>query len=87
MILDGRTIPDRQVLHETLARSLSFPDWYGGNLDALSDCLTSLSQDTTLILRHTDALETALGPYVQRFLRVLNAAEAETPRLTLRLEP
>lgn len=49
-------------LHQELARKLSFPQWYGANLDALYDCLTDLEEDTHLILRrlrHT-AFRTAL---------------------------
>jgi hypothetical protein len=26
-----------------MSRDLGFPDWFGGNLDALSDCLTDFS--------------------------------------------
>ena len=28
---------------EALRRDLGFPDWFGGNLDAVSDCLTDFS--------------------------------------------
>jgi len=28
---------------KALARDLQFPEWFGGNLDALSDCLTDFS--------------------------------------------
>ena len=29
-------------IHEILKRDLEFPDYYGGNLDALWDCLTDM---------------------------------------------
>jgi ribonuclease inhibitor len=29
-------------IHEVLKRDLDFPDYYGGNLDALWDCLTDM---------------------------------------------
>ena len=32
-ILDGETILDKDMLHDTLAAALDFPDWYGRNLD------------------------------------------------------
>src|SRR5512134_3474215 len=34
---------DKEALLEHLAQALGFPDWFGGNWDALEDCLTDLS--------------------------------------------
>jgi len=34
---------DKPALLATVARALDFPDWFGGNWDALEDCLTDLS--------------------------------------------
>ena len=34
---------DKEALLERLATALDFPDWFGGNWDALEDCLTDLS--------------------------------------------
>ena len=33
----------KEAMLAALARSLAFPDWFGGNWDALQDCLTDLS--------------------------------------------
>ncbi|NUT49285.1 MAG: barstar family protein [Saccharothrix sp.] len=33
----------RQAVLGAIAEALSFPDWFGHNLDALYDCLTDLS--------------------------------------------
>jgi hypothetical protein len=35
--------PDKAALLERLALALGFPAWFGGNWDALEDCLTDLS--------------------------------------------
>jgi RNAse (barnase) inhibitor barstar len=44
-----------------LGRQLDFPDWYGANLDALSDCLTDFSwreaQGYIITLSGADALQ------------------------------
>jgi hypothetical protein len=34
---------DKQALMERIALALAFPRWFGGNWDALEDCLTDLS--------------------------------------------
>jgi len=35
--------PGKEALLASIAASLGFPDWFGGNWDALEDCLTDLS--------------------------------------------
>lgn len=35
--------PQKEAMLAGLARALAFPDWFGGNWDALEDCLTDLS--------------------------------------------
>ena len=40
--LDGNVLADAALLHDYLKDSLSFPEYYGRNFDALYDCLTDL---------------------------------------------
>ena len=82
VILDGTTVPTKEALHQHLARELAFPDWYGGNLDALFDCLTAVSEEVALSLDET-ALAEALGPYVQRVGKVLARAAEKNPKIHL----
>lgn len=42
-VVDGADIRDRAAMLAAIAEALSFPDWFGHNLDALHDCLTDLS--------------------------------------------
>ena len=69
-----------------LGKELRFPDWYGGNLDALFDCLTDLREDTVICLENPDGLERRLGAFGGRALRVLREAAEENPHLHLTME-
>ncbi|WP_189057210.1 barstar family protein [Longimycelium tulufanense] len=42
-VVDGAETRDKAAALDAIGRALSFPAWYGHNLDALYDCLTDLS--------------------------------------------
>lgn len=42
---------DRRTVLRGIGRALSFPSYYGANLDALWDCLTDLTRPTALAWR------------------------------------
>jgi hypothetical protein len=53
-------VKSKEELLKTLAEALRFPKWFGGNWDALEDCLSDLSwrdaRGWALILRNFDAV-------------------------------
>ena len=75
LVLDGEKIRSRDDLHKQMAAVLDFPEWYGGNLDALYDCLTDLMEEVNIHILHMSALKTTLGEYAERLLSVLKDAE------------
>lgn len=81
VVLDAQSLESRETLHATLAQALELPAWYGNNLDALFDCLTTLSEETTLTIPDEATLSASLGPYGLRFLRVCRAAAEENERV------
>ena len=70
-ILDGENILNKEMLHDTLAAALDFPDWYGRNLDALYDCLTDLAEETEIRFRNEQALAEHLGNYAGALKKVI----------------
>jgi ribonuclease inhibitor len=71
------TVGSMAELHDLLARELNFPEWYGRNLDALHDCLTSLCEETRIIFIHFPAL-----PFRSAgLLNVLHDSESENEKL------
>jgi len=69
ILIDGA-----ELSHAEIARRLSFPEYYGENLDALHDCLTDISVDTAVIIPHAGAAD-------PRILRVLRLSAGENPHL------
>ena len=69
IILDGAA--GMEAIHDQLAHTLQFPDFYGRNLDALYDCLAEVREDVTFSLRNVHALGRR-GPALQILLQ--NAA-------------
>lgn len=79
LTIDCASMQTKTDFHNKFAQMLHLPDFYGGNLDALHDCLTSLPQHTTLILLHTQALIDNLGPYGRAAINAITHAEMECP--------
>lgn len=81
-VIHGEQIESLAQLHETLKQELDFPAWYGGNLDALYDCLTELPEATLTIYRWSALAET-VGEKATALRRVLTDAGMESPTLTV----
>ena len=71
VLLDGNRINGIRDVHRAFAEALDFPEWYGNNLDALSDQLTESTEPTGVILVNTDELAEALGWRWEMLLRLL----------------
>ena len=79
--IDCSAIHTRQDLHRIFAEALDFPGWYGNNLDALHDCLTSLSG--TIRLTDWDTAEARLGSYGLAAKKVIARAGMENTDLEI----
>ena len=60
-----------------LQRALSFPDYYGKNLDALHDMLTSWPYSTNFVLRFPSAPAPEAAAYLPRLLQVFEDSADE----------
>jgi len=83
IILDGTLMTDRGATHDLLAEKLAFPDYYGRNLDALYDLLSTYPERVDLTVVHMDSLLENLGNYGKSLLRTLQEAAAESPNVVL----
>jgi len=76
ILIDCAGIENRRQMHDLLREKLSLPMWYGGNLDALYDCLTAVTDQTHLVFRN-------FPESARNFRRVLTDASVHNPLLTI----
>lgn len=69
-------------LHRAIGTTLSFPDWYGHNLDALYDCLMEIGVPTHLILSSWDDQR----PFAPGFRSVFEDVQLHNPAFSVAFE-
>lgn len=82
-ILNGKKMDTREHAHRHIERRLRFPEWYGGNLDALHDCLGQITKPTTILVRNCRYLRENLGEYGARMIVLLQETTKENPNIRL----
>ena len=79
VIIQGSKLKDKNVLHQILKQELNLPDYYGENLDALWDCLTTdIKLPITIEWVDFQESKALLGDYAENTLEIFNAAEKFT---------
>ncbi|WP_260478880.1 barstar family protein [Kibdelosporangium aridum] len=79
-VLDGSEIRTKAAMLEALAKAMNFPDYFGHNLDALTDVLYDLPDgEHTLVWRSPQTLRKADPANYEQFVDILGNAD----RLTL----
>ena len=82
-IIDCTKIHTKEDLHRIFQETLSFPTWYGNNLDALHDCLTEISGKVRLL--DWETAENRLGSYGKKAKKAIAAAALHNTKLDLYL--
>lgn len=70
IILDGSRMTDKKAMHDELKKKLRLPDYYGGNLDALNDCLGERREKELIVISRAGEFLEEAGPYGVSLLRV-----------------
>jgi RNAse (barnase) inhibitor barstar len=88
-VLDGSALHDRLSALDGIAAALSFPDYFGRNLDALRDCLIDLSWlpagQHVLVWQRSGVLRGDDPQAYQRIVTVLDQAVEENPEFRYQL--
>lgn len=84
IILDGALMTEKSAAHEHIAAAMNFPAWYGKNLDALWDMLSTCGE-AEIELINAPALLNALDSYACRLLSCFYEAAEENKRLSFKV--
>ena len=72
IILDGKRMDGKAALHAELKEKLNLPDYYGGNLDALNDCLGERAERELVVIEDAGDFLEDCGEYGLRLLQVFS---------------
>lgn len=84
IILESNKLLESKEAHEYLQAKLGLPEYYGGNLDALYDCLAEMSEDIHLIVRIQETDADSI--YLKKLLHVMRDAEEDNRFLSIFIE-
>lgn len=79
IVLDFNVPKTQQQTQKYLALKFDFPEYYGENLDALYDMLTSITEDTCVGIFEPESGRESR--YIEQVKRVFRDAEEVNPRL------
>ena len=82
IIINLTGISSKKMLHDIIKEAFDFPDYYGGNLDALKDMLTSIATPRHLVLGGINDLDPEITTYVPKLLNVLEDSAEENENFT-----
>jgi len=85
--LSGKTIRSLDDLYDQLTKKLSFPDYFGRNLDALWDVLASdVEGPFEIVWKDAGASKKSMGKSFERAVNLLKELETERDDFTFKLE-
>lgn len=83
--LDSRNMKTIKETHHYLKHKLDLPSYYGGNLDALWDLLSTKSEPLQINLLNRAHLNINLGEYGDKLIQVFRDAENFNHNLIFRV--
>ena len=84
--LFGTKMVDKPATHAYLKRKLELPAYYGENLDALWDCLSTDFSPKTINIYKADAIVENLGPYGESLIKLFQDVALTNQALRIKIK-
>ena len=84
-IIDLREADSRAEIHKRIREALPVPEYYGSNLDALHDVLTSCPDGTVIIFTNVDTVAAEIKGYVEALRWMCSETAEEYPGIEISL--
>ncbi len=84
--LNGSKMVDKETAHVYLKRKLSLPDYYGNNLDALWDLLSTDASPKKITIKKPEMIIVNLGKYGESLINTFREAAEENECLEVIIE-
>lgn len=85
IFLDCNKMISKSIAHKYIKEMLKLPDYYGENLDALWDLLSTKSKMISIFVLHEQKLYENLGDYGKQLIEVFKDAADENSSIQLSL--
>jgi len=84
--LNGAKMVDKASTHNYLKEKLGFPDFYGDNLDALWDCLSTDFSSKKIIIFNSKSIILNLGYYGEVLIKLFQKVAIENEAIQVIIE-
>lgn len=84
--LNGEKMLDKETTHAYLKEKLSLPEYYGANLDALWDCLSTDFSQKKITILNSEIIYKNLGTYGKSIIELFVDLAAENSNIKVCIE-
>lgn len=84
--LNGNKMKSKEEAHLYIKKKLKHPEYYGNNLDALWDTLSSINFPIKIKLKNKDKLIENLGKYGESLIQVFQDADKENNNIIFKIK-
>ncbi|MBE6007799.1 MAG: hypothetical protein E7235_01215 [Lachnospiraceae bacterium] len=79
--LEAAKMTNKDEALKHIAKKLDFPEYFGNNFDALNDCLTDISEETSISIDNEELFKGNLGVYAEIIKKVFQFAAKQNKNL------